>query len=286
VFERSRPPLLKAELPPEAEDFMAGLEVAGYDRLWEVGEQVPHARVRAYDAGKLALFDGTRPTGVTVPIVAYILQVGDLTLAIDSGLAPRWRSTVTGEVPELGPGPGQRYRPVLDGPSFAEQLASEGVRVDRAVCTHLHADHAGGSRELGVPVEASAEELAVALAADAPGYPAEDLAGVEFSPIRLEGGAVGPFPRHSGLAPGVLALSTAGHTAGSISIFACIGQTWALVCGDAAYPVADQPASDAYRGMLRIRRALAEIGGTLVLAGHDTTVLRACSDGAWLGGRG
>jgi glyoxylase-like metal-dependent hydrolase (beta-lactamase superfamily II) len=284
VFERNLPPLLKAELPPEAEAFMAGLEVAGYDRLWEVGEHVPHARVRAYAAGKLALFDGSRPTGVSIPIVAYVLQVGDLTLAIDSGLAERWRSTATEAAPDDAPGPGQSYRPVLDGPGFAEQLASEGIRVDRSVCTHLHVDHAGGAGELGVPVEASAEELAEALAGDAPGYPAEDFAGVEFSPIRLDGGPVGPFPRHAELAPGVLALSTAGHTGGSISVFACLGRTWALVCGDAAYPVADQPASDAYRGMLRIRRALAEIGGTLVLAGHDTTVLRACSDGAWLGG--
>jgi glyoxylase-like metal-dependent hydrolase (beta-lactamase superfamily II) len=176
-----------------------------------------------------------------------------------------------------------RYRSVLDGPTFAEQLAAEGVHLDFAVCTHLHVDHAGGARELGVPVHASSAEIATALGGVAPGYAAEDLQGLELVPVELDRGAVGPFPAHTELAPGLLALSTAGHTPGSITVVACLGATWGLICGDAAYPPADQPESDAYLGMLRIRRALAEIGGTLVLAGHDTAVLRACAGGAWLG---
>lgn len=262
---------------------MEALDVAPYDALWETGEPGPHARVRALPAGKLALYEGDRPTGVTVPIVAYVLRAGDMTLAIDSGLGARWRQAgPVGEVPDDGPAPGLRYRPVLDGPTFAEQLVAEGIHLDQAVCTHLHLDHAGGAGALGVPVGAAADELAAALGGGG-GYPAEDLAGVEFTPILLDRGPVGPFPAHAVLAPGVLALSTTGHTVGSISIFACLGATWALVCGDAAYPRAAEPQSDAYLGMLTIRRALAEIGGTLVLAGHDTTVLRACAGGAWLG---
>lgn len=283
MFERSLPPLLKADLPADADAFMAGLDVAGYEPIWELGKHEPHARVRAYPVGKLALFDGDRPTGLSVPIVAYVLRAGDLTMAVDGGLAARWRSAPSGDAPDAGPGPGQHYRPVLEGATFAEQLAAEDIVVDRAVCTHLHVDHAGGARELGLPVEASAEELAVALAGASTGYPAEDLAGVAFSPIPMDRGAVGPWSRHAVLAPGIMAISTPGHTPGSVSVFACLGGTWGLVCGDAPYPAADQPVSDAYRGMLRIRRALAEMGGTLVLAGHDTAVLRACADGAWLG---
>jgi glyoxylase-like metal-dependent hydrolase (beta-lactamase superfamily II) len=283
MFERSLPPLLKAELPATAEAWMSALEVAPWDPVWELGEHGPHATVRAFPAGKLALFDRDRPTGVSIPIVAYVLRAGDMTMTIDSGLAGRWRSATADVVPDEGPGPGQRYRPVLDGPTFAEQLAAEAITVDRAVCTHLHVDHAGGSRELGVPVEVSADELAVALSGEAPGYPADDLAGVALTPVRMDRGPVGPWLQHTVLAPGVLAVATPGHTVGSISVFACLGGTWGLLCGDAAYPPADAPDSDAYRGMLRIRRALNEVGGTLVLAGHDTAVLRASADGSWFG---
>jgi glyoxylase-like metal-dependent hydrolase (beta-lactamase superfamily II) len=264
---------------------MAMLDMAPWDPLWEVGEQ-PHARVRAYPAGKLALFEGGRPTGVSVPIVAYALQVGDLLMTVDAGLSPRWRDGGAGEAPEDGPTPGLRYRPVLDGPTLAEQLAAEGLKPARAVCTHLHVDHAGGARELGLPVESAVAEVAAALASDGTGYPREDLEGIQFAPVRLDRGPVGSFPAHGVLAPGILAISTPGHTPGSISVFACLGGTWALICGDAAYPRAEEPGSDAYLGMLRIRRALQEIGGTLVLAGHDTAALRACAGGAWLGREG
>lgn len=281
-FDRALPPLLKAELAPGSEAWLEGIEMASWGAAWAVGEQA-HCRVRAFPAGKLALFDDDRPTGVSIPIVAYVLQAGDELLAIDSGLSRRWRDAAAGEVPDAGPAPRMRYRPVLDGPSFAEQLAEEGLRPTRVVCTHLHVDHAGGAGEFGLPVEAAAEEIAAALSGAADGYPAEDLAGVELRPLLLDRGPVGSFAAHGRLAPGVLALATPGHTPGSISVFACLGATWVLVCGDAAYPLADAPESPAYLGMLRIRRMLREVGGTLVLAGHDTSVLRACADGSWLG---
>ncbi|HEV1996961.1 MAG TPA: MBL fold metallo-hydrolase [Candidatus Dormibacteraeota bacterium] len=282
MFDRALPPLLKAELSPEAEQRMGDLEMASWEPVWAVGEQV-HSRVRAFSAGKLALFEGERPTGVSIPIVSYALQTGDLMMSIDSGLAPRWRDAAAHEFPDEGPAPGMRYRPVLDGPTFAEQLAAEGLRPTRAVCTHLHLDHAGGARELGIPVEAAAKEIAAAVTDESGGYPVADLEGLQFTPVVLDRGSVGPFPAYGVLAPGVLAISTPGHTPGSISVFACLGDTWAFICGDAAYPRADEPRSEAYLGMLRIRRALDEIGGTLVLAGHDTAALRACADGAWLG---
>jgi len=263
---------------------MRALSVASWGPVWELGDHGPQARIRAFPAGRLALFEGDRPTRVSIPIVAYVLQAGDLTLAIDSGLSERFRDSAIEEPPDEGPDPGMRYRPVLDGPSFAEQLAAEGLHPNRAVCTHLHLDHAGGARALGLPVETSAAELSAALGGQGGGYPAEDLGGVEFAPVALDRGPVGPFEEHALLAPGVLALSTPGHTPGSMSVFACLGRTWGLVCGDAVYPRAEEPESPAYRGLLRIRRALEEVGGTLVLAGHDTSVLRACAGGAWLGG--
>lgn len=282
MFARSLPPLLRADLPPPAERRMRALEMAPLDPLWEVGEQA-HAMVRAFPAGKLALFEGDRPTGVSVPIVAYALRVGGDVMAVDTGLASRWRAAPADDAPAEGPSPGMRYRPLLDAPGFAELLSTEGLTPDRLVCTHLHVDHAGGAREVGVAVEAAPEEIAAALADQGREYPAQDLAGLKFAPIALDRGPVGPFPAHGILGPGLLAISTPGHTAGSISVFACLGRTWAFICGDAAYPRAEEPDSEAYLGMLRVRRVLEEIPATLVLAGHDTSALRACADGAWLG---
>ena len=283
MFQGTLPPLLRAPLDPASQARMEALPLAPWDPVWELGDHGPHARIRAYAAGRLALFDGQRATGVTIPIVAYVLRAGDVTMTIDSGLSERFRNPAVEEPVEDGPAPGMRYRPVLDGPSFAEQLAAEGIHPDRAVCTHLHKDHAGGVRALGLPVEAAAEELAAALGGQAEGYPTEELAGVEFATVTFDRGPVGPFERHAVLAPGTLAISTPGHTPGSMSVFACLGRTWALVCGDAVYPRSDEPQSPAFLGMLRIRRALDEVGGTLVLPGHDTSVLRACAGGAWLG---
>jgi len=283
VFEPSLPPLLKAPVEAAGAAYMAGLPAGPWDPLWALGSDGPHAQVRAYPAGRLALFEGERPTGVSIPIVAYVVRAGDLTMTVDAGLADRFREPVWEEPPDDGPAPGMRYRPVLDGPSFAEQLAAEGLRPDRAVCTHLHLDHVGGARALGLAVEADQAELAVALGGHRPGYPDADLQGLEFAPIALDRGPLGPFERHTLLAPGMVAVSTPGHTPGSLSVFVCMGATWGLLCGDAVYPRSEEPGSPAFHGMLRIRRALDETGGILVMPGHDTAILRACAGGTWLG---
>ncbi|MDQ6747455.1 MAG: MBL fold metallo-hydrolase, partial [Candidatus Dormibacteraeota bacterium] len=223
------------------------------------------------------------PSGVSIPIVAYAVELDGAVLAVDCGLSSRFRGPVLDVAADEGPAAGSRYHPVLDGPTFAEQLGAEGLTAHRTICTHLHVDHAGGAREVGRPVEAAVGEIAAALSDGGGGYPTADLDGVQFVPLHLDRGPVGPFPAHAVLAPGLLALSTPGHSEGSISVFACLGGTWGLVCGDAVYPRADQPQSEAFLGMLRIRRALEELGATLVLAGHDTAALRACAGGAWLG---
>jgi glyoxylase-like metal-dependent hydrolase (beta-lactamase superfamily II) len=283
LFEGTLPPLLRAPLDAASAAWMEALPLGPWDPLWDLGDPGPHAQVRAYAAGKLALFDGQRATGVNIPVVAYVVRAGDVIMTIDSGLSERFRNPVVEEPVEDGPAPGMRYRPMLDGPSFAEQLAAEGIHPNRAVCTHLHKDHAGGVRAIGLPVEVAAEELAAALAGAAEEYPPGELDRLEFAPIRFDRGPVGPFQRHAVMAPGLLAVATPGHTPGSISVFACLGEAWALICGDAVYPRSEEPASAAFHGMLRIRRAREELGGVMVLPGHDTSVLRACAGGAWLG---
>src|SRR5437870_2331294 len=102
---------------------MRTIEMGPWDPVWEAGEHGPHARVRAYAAGKLAVFRGDRPTGITVPVLAYAVRAGDLTIAVDGGLGARWRQAEGAEVPDAAPAADLRYHPVLEGPTFAEQLA-------------------------------------------------------------------------------------------------------------------------------------------------------------------
>jgi glyoxylase-like metal-dependent hydrolase (beta-lactamase superfamily II) len=261
---------------------MAGLDVAPYDLAYELGE-AGHSRVRALQAGKMELHDRGGPSGVNIPIVAYMVDAPGGRFVVDTGLGERWRDAPATEVADDGMGRGVRYLPRLDGPSLAHHLQMEGFAPDRVVCTHLHLDHAGGASELGLPVHASAPEVDAARRRGR-GYHDEDLAPLDLRQVQLDSSKpVGPFPASALVADGVLALDTSGHTAGSMSLFLCLGPAWALVCGDAAYPLMDEPGSPAYLGMLRIRRFIDDMGG-LVLAGHDTAILRACAHGAWLGG--
>jgi glyoxylase-like metal-dependent hydrolase (beta-lactamase superfamily II) len=279
--ERALPPAMRVPLDEEAQHYVDTLEVADYAPFYGMFEAAPTGRVRALPAGKLALFGDSGPTGVSIPIVAYMVECAGTRLVVDCGLGPRWRAADGGEaVPDDGPSPGMRYLPVLDGPSLADQVGDEAFHAQRLLCTHLHVDHAGDAAELKLPVEASRAEIE---ASRGPGYSRADLDGLEMAPIDLDPALpIGPFPASRQIADGVLAIDTSGHTAGSISIFLCIGAAWALICGDAVYPRLDEPTSPAYLGMLRIRRFFDDLDGVMVLAGHDTAALRACAGGTWL----
>ena len=206
---------------------------------------------------------------------------------VDGGLSARWAEG--GEVhlgPDDSPSPGTPYVPELDGPPLAAQLAGLGIAPDRLVCTHLHEDHASGAAELGLRLEASVLELQRLATHDAAslGYPVEELRGVETRPIELDPGRpLGPFPATTELAAGVLAIDTAGHTPGSISVLARVDSGCALICGDAVYPRMDLPDAPAFLGALRLRRALADVPDLRLYPGHDTVVLRSAAANGWLG---
>jgi glyoxylase-like metal-dependent hydrolase (beta-lactamase superfamily II) len=273
---------LRAPLDLAATARLEALPVAGYDLL----EGLPQCRLRAFEAGRLAVLNGGRRTGLTIPILAYVLDSPGGMLAVDCGLAGRWAE---GGEPHLGPddspAPGTPYLPELAGPTFAAQLDALGLKADRLVCTHLHEDHSGGAAELGLTVEASVAELARLEQPDAErlGYPLQDLAGVPTRPIELDRSRpLGPFPATAEVAGGVLAVDTSGHTPGSISLLACIGPAYALLCGDAVYPRLDQPDSAPFVGALRIRRAISDVRALRLFPGHDTAVLRAGAADGWL----
>jgi glyoxylase-like metal-dependent hydrolase (beta-lactamase superfamily II) len=233
------------------------------------------------------MVQGGRRTGVGIPIIGYLLQSPEELLVVDCGLSPRWREG--GEVhlgPDDSPGPGMPYMPELDGPSLAEQVARMGLKPDRVTCTHLHEDHSSGAVGLGLPVEASAAEWARldAPGAASQGYPVDELAGVPRGIIELDASApLGPFVASARVNADVIAVDSAGHTPGSISLLACLGAAWVLICGDAVYPRMDEPGSPAWRGMLRISRALEDMPALRLLPAHDTSVLRTVEGDAWIG---
>ncbi len=262
---------------------MAELEVAEYDAL----NDLKPCRLKPILCGRLAIVQGERKTGVSIPIIGYLLQTDSELIVVDCGLSPRWRGG--GEVHQAFDASldlDAPYMPELDGQSMAEQVAGMGLKPDRLICTHLHEDHSSDAYELGLTLEASTAEFAALdqPGADRRGYPVSELSGVARRPIVLDPAMpLGPFPASAHVNPQVIAVDTSGHTPGSISLLACLGAAWVLICGDAVYPRMDDPEAPAWLGMLRISRALEDLRGLRILAGHDTTVLRYLDEGEWMG---
>jgi glyoxylase-like metal-dependent hydrolase (beta-lactamase superfamily II) len=284
--DRVLPPALRGPFDAESRRWMDTLDVAGYDPIHDLQP----CRVKPIACGRLAIVQDGRRTGVGIPIIGYLLQAPEELIVVDCGLSPLWRGG--GRVhlgPEDSPSPGTPYMPELEGPSLAEQVAEMGLKPDRVICTHLHEDHGSGAAELGLPVEASAAEWARLEESDSEslGYPVDELAEVPRRTIDLDPSApLGPFVASARINTDVIAVDTAGHTPGSISLVACLGAAWVLICGDAVYPRMDRPEAPAWRGMLRISRALADVPALRVLPAHDTTVLRAVDGDAWMGTEG
>jgi len=281
--DRVLPPALRGPFNAESRRWLEALEVAGHDPI----HNLRPCRVKPVACGRLAIVQESRRTGVGIPILGYLLQTPDELIVVDCGLSPRWRGG--GQIPlgpDDSPSPGTPYMPELDGPSLAEQVAEMGLKPDRVICTHLHEDHSSGAVELGLPVEASGAEWARLDESDAEsrGYPVDELAEVPRRTIELDPSApLGPFLASARINTDVIAVDTAGHTPGSISLVASLGSAWVLICGDAVYPRMDDPDGPAWRGMLRISRALADLPALRVLPAHDTTVLRAVDGDAWMG---
>lgn len=247
---------------------------------------IPLTRVKALPAGRLAIHSGGRRTGVTVPVVGYLVEFRDQLMVFDCGLSGRWAGADESEpAPADNLAPGQRYVPELAGPTMADHVRALGVAPTRLVCSHLHLDHAGGAGDLGLPLEAHREEISRlgSPTASALGYSVEDLAAVELRPLELDRlEAIGPFQAAQRLEGLGIILATPGHTPGSVSLLTRTSLGLTLLCGDAAYPRLDEPDSAAYTGMLALRRAVEDLTDMVVLAGHDTAVLRLCAGDRWL----
>jgi glyoxylase-like metal-dependent hydrolase (beta-lactamase superfamily II) len=283
---RVLPPALRGPFDAQSERWMDDLKVAPYDVIHELRP----SRVKPIPAGRLAIVQRDKRTGLSIPVLGYLLATPMELLAVDCGLSSRWRGGTQVHLgPEDSPSPGAPYMPELDGPTMAEQVAALGLKPDRVICTHLHEDHSSGAVEFGLTLEASALELARLAAPDAQalGYPVDELSGLSTRALSLDASApLGPFAASARINDDVIAVDTSGHTPGSVSLLACLGAAWILICGDAVYPRMDQPSSPAWLGMLRVKKALDDVPQLQVLPGHDTSVLRAVGPDAWMGTAG
>jgi glyoxylase-like metal-dependent hydrolase (beta-lactamase superfamily II) len=116
-------------------------------------------------------------------------------------------------------------------------LAVEDIRT--TVLTHLHGDHMDGAVHVAGSVLVHEDELAFARTAGA--RTMQRLlrqpvpAGVNFRPLKLDGGSFGAFPHSRALSADgrIVAVSTPGHTPGHMSVI-CIDDVGrhVLLAGD------------------------------------------------------
>ena len=166
-----------------------------------------------------------------LPIHAWLVEHEGRRLLVD-----------TGETAAVRDVPFARFT-VAPSDELPGALATAGVTpddVDEVVLTHMHGDHMDGAVHLHRPVLVHDAELAYARSAISRLFqrvlrqPIPD--GVQFRPIRLDGGPFGAFAASRPLSPDgrILAVATPGHTPGHISIL-CIDDDGrhVLLAGDA-----------------------------------------------------
>ncbi len=218
-----------------------------------------------------------------LPIYAYAIEHPAGVILVDSGgnwglmKLPRWhpyfRTAVRFEIePEMEIGP---------------RLAAVGIGardVKTIVLTHLHVDHDGGlahfptSKVLVAPGELAA---ASGFRGQLSGYlPQRWPRSFEPKSLALTNQAFGPFRRSASLVAdgSVVAVATPGHTPDHFSVVVDLGDSWALIAGDATYTTANlvagivdgiSPNDTQASSTLADIRAFASSRPTLVLPAHD-----------------
>lgn len=166
-----------------------------------------------------------------LPIHAWLIEHEGRRLLVDTG------ETVTArDVPFA------RFR-VDPAAELPGALAAAGLTVDdvdEVVVTHMHGDHIDGAVHVRRPVLVHDAELAFARSATSRFFQRvlrQPLpAGVQFRPVRLDGGPFGAFEASRPLSDDgrIVAVATPGHTPGHISVI-CIDDDGrhVLLAGDA-----------------------------------------------------
>jgi glyoxylase-like metal-dependent hydrolase (beta-lactamase superfamily II) len=156
---------------------------------------------------------------VHIPIGCYLVRTGDRTVLLDAGLGPRSNGWATG---------GRL-------PDALRDAGCELTDIDTVVLTHLHIDHIGWAVHEGVPFFPNATVR----------YGAGDwdhfVDGADADPTTVEvmhtlrdQDRLTPIEGDMiGLAPGITARHTPGHTLGSYSLVLASGEERAYLLGDA-----------------------------------------------------
>jgi glyoxylase-like metal-dependent hydrolase (beta-lactamase superfamily II) len=159
--------------------------------------------------------DGTIP----IPVGCYLLRTGDRTVLLDAGMGPEQTSWGRGGWLPAG-------------------LAAAGVApadIDTVICTHLHVDHVGWVVREGSPYFANATVRYGAADWETFVTGAEpDNATRRAFEVLAAAGRLDPIEGDLvGLAPGVTARHTPGHTLGHYCLVLSSGGERALLLGDA-----------------------------------------------------
>jgi N-acyl homoserine lactone hydrolase len=174
------------------------------------------------------LVPGISPPGtrVTTPVYAYLLELGDELILVDTGMHPV-------HIEDPGAGFPEGFDAILmprmtAADRLEARLGESGVAIGditAVINTHLHFDHAGSNaRFTGVPIYVQRAHHAEALVH--PAYPDElwNLPGLRYELLDGE----------TELFPGVELLLTPGHAPGHQSLLVTLGSGQrVLLCGDA-----------------------------------------------------
>lgn len=225
----------------------------------------------------------TRTPWVEIPVRAWLIEHPDGLILIDTGQTARVNEP--GYLPRENPYYLRNFKARITpeeevGPRI-RALGFDPADVRLTILTHLHLDHDGGvAHVLDSEIVVNATEYAAArgVAGRLRGYlPHRWPEGFAPRAVTLPPTPYGAFSHSLELAPGVVAVSTPGHSPGHMSVV-LEGEPRLLFAGDAAYTVdalyetrldgLTVDAAAARTTMSRIRAFAAE-RETVVLPTHD-----------------
>lgn len=230
------------------------------------------------DEGWVLFDSGMRRANHDSPAVDDVYRLPD-------GDAPLGRATLPTFLAEPAEG---RWTWGRDGDPLVTALGEIGLSVgdlSMAVISHLHWDHAGGIGTLaaaGVPVVMHSDEVAFARS-EAPAF-GEGFDRADWAPL---GDRWTEVTGDAEIAPGVVVLSTPGHTPGHVSLQVQLPETGTWIFpSDAAelaqnlidrWPTGSTTGSSQRQAELSLHKLLQLAGETRarVVGGHDPVVTHA-----------